>query len=132
MVFLMTIELTSTLWVISHSFCIYRALGSLLKCSSSFSILVDTSHDYHMTYSLNTFYSFKLSKHVLWDLQDSATQTKGLISLLMCRLHLSADVLEVAGSKLTSTILDLTTLLRSALQSKKGHYQANYYIYKRL
>jgi len=38
-----------------HS-CIYRALRTLLKCPSSFSILVDISHDYHMTYSLNTFY----------------------------------------------------------------------------
>ena len=37
--------------------CIYRALGTLLKCPSRFSILVDISHDYHMTYSLIPFYS---------------------------------------------------------------------------
>jgi hypothetical protein len=37
--------------------CIYRALGSLLKCPSSFSILVDISHDYHMTYLLNPVYT---------------------------------------------------------------------------
>jgi hypothetical protein len=36
---------------------IYRALGSLLKCPLSFSILVDISHDYHMTYSLIPFYN---------------------------------------------------------------------------
>jgi len=53
----MTIELTSTLWVIGHSLCIYRALRALLKCPLSFSILVDISHDYHLAYSLNTFYS---------------------------------------------------------------------------
>jgi hypothetical protein len=34
--------------------CIYRALRILLKCPLSFSN--DISHDYHMTYSLYTFY----------------------------------------------------------------------------
>jgi hypothetical protein len=62
----MTIELTSTLWVISHSLCIYRALGSLLKCPSSFSILVDISHDYHMTFSLNTFYKKETQTYLMW------------------------------------------------------------------
>jgi hypothetical protein len=34
-----------------------------LKKSKSFSILVDISHDYHMTYSLNTFYTDRWVQH---------------------------------------------------------------------
>ena len=44
---------------------IYIALGILLKCPLSFSILVDISHGYHITYSLYTFYnSYKVAKYI--------------------------------------------------------------------